>query len=218
MLREDSRLIPMPKLADLTGRVFGRLTVVGREGTAGSKPTWSCRCSCGNSVIRKAIHLSNGHTSSCGCLRKEVTKRRATTHGLSRTATYLVWKGIKRRCYNQHDRCFKHYGGRGIVMCPSWLNSFENFLSDMGERPRGLTIDRIDNDGPYSPDNCRWIERWKQNRNQRSNRKIKVGEVTKLLCEWAEDLGCHLNTILSRLRMGWSERDAVTTPVRRTHA
>lgn len=205
----------MPKLVDLTGRAFGRLTVSSRSGTVGTKPTWNCRCSCGKTVIVKSPHLLNGHTASCGCLRREITKQTATTHGLSRTPTYRIWKGIKRRCYNKNERCWKHYGGRGIEVCKRWRFSFLNFLADMGERPAGMTIERINNDGPYRPNNCQWIERWKQNRNQRSNRKIKVGNETKLLCEWAEGLGCHLNTILGRLRMGWSERDAVSTPVAR---
>lgn len=165
------------RLIDLTGRTFGRLTVVGRASNDGrGKARWMCRCTCSELVIVKGDNLRNGHTQSCGCLSVETTKLRSTSHGhASHTAgaspTYRTWSAMIRRCTNQNAVQWPYYGGRGITVCERW-RTFENFLTDMGERPAGKTIDRINVDGDYEPENCRWATAIEQNRNQRPRQKV----------------------------------------------
>lgn len=154
---------------DLTGDRFGRLTVkyrVERNKKGDSK--WLCECDCGQIVKVLANHLKAGHTKSCGCLRSEVSKQRMTTHGMRETQTYRSWAGMKTRCLNPNEPRYKDYGGRGIKVCKSWLNSFEKFLADMGERPSGLTLDRENNELGYFKENCKWSSRKEQSRNRRS--------------------------------------------------
>ena len=151
------------RLNDLTGQTFGKLTIISRATSGAGGARWHCICSCGKTSTPSSLNLKAGRSRSCGC---ESHKRK--THGKTRTAEHRVWSDMKNRCTNPKNRAWKHYGGRGIRVCKRWLNSFENFLSDMGERPDGLTLDRYpDNDGNYEPSNCRWAT-WKQ---QRKNRR-----------------------------------------------
>jgi hypothetical protein len=144
---------------------FGRLTVVRLADTKHhSFALYLCVCDCGGEKLAKAANLKRGYVKSCGCLVKE---NGLHSHGQSYSSTYRIWIGIKTRCLNQNDAGFKKYGARGITICERWANSFENFLADMGERPPGLTIDRIDNAMGYAPGNCRWAT-WEI---QRSNRR-----------------------------------------------
>lgn len=133
--------------------------------------------------------LKAGDIISCGCYISEVTSERNSKHGMSKTKTYRVWKGILSRCYNTHRKVYYRYGGRGITVCDRWRNSFENFYEDMGDMPEGLELDRIDNSGNYEPGNCRWVTPKEQSRNRRSNLYLVYNGKRMALAEFAEITG-----------------------------
>lgn len=164
----------MSKLIDLTGKTFSRLTVIRRTTSISTQTTqavWLCRCACGNMTTVVSDNLRSKNTESCGCYRNEQNAVRSSTHGMSNVPEYGVWIDIKSRCYNKNVECYENYGGRGITVCDSWLNSFDNFIRDMGKRPNSkYEIDRKDNNGNYSPDNCRWVTTKINTRNQRRSR------------------------------------------------
>ena len=138
-----------------------------------------------------------------------------TTHGMSRTPEYQAWKNMKKRCFNPNTKQYSDWGGRGITVCDRWKNSFENFFADMGLKPTAKhSIDRIDNDGDYCPENCKWATNAEQQNNQRTNRLITIGCVTLTIAQWAKEMGFARNLISCRLKAGWSEFAAVMTPVR----
>lgn len=157
---------------DMTGLRFGRLLVVRQDGVQHSALAWMCKCDCGADFRAYGPSLRKGATKSCGCLVKETMTRIAKTHGLSGTPAHQSWTKMKERCLNPRHRQYSDYGGRGIRVCDKWLAGFEYFLADMGERPVGTTLDRIDNDGNYEPGNCRWATRLEQARNARHVRAI----------------------------------------------
>jgi hypothetical protein len=168
----------MPQLIDLTGCRYGRLIVLRlSERSQRGRIFWECQCDCGNLRIVRSTDLRQARQRSCGCLKLEMSAARIK-HGASRrsgwTPEYTTWAGMKGRCYDANHRVYRLYGGRGIRVCERWLSSFLNFLDDMGPRPaKGYSIDRIDNDGPYAPENCRWATQKEQVANSRNTYVVR---------------------------------------------
>lgn len=174
------------RFIDLSGNKFGRLTVLSPIKNKHGHYSWKCRCECGNVSVVTGCSLSTGSARSCGCLRRDTTRIVRTTHGESsqgkRTSEYRTWISMKRRCDNRNCREYKNYGGRGIQVCKRWSLSFELFLHDMGRRPPGLLLERINNDGHYEPGNVRWATRSEQMRNTRLSRaeRVELGRVNAM--------------------------------------
>src|SRR5258706_8263225 len=133
-------------------------------------------------------------------------------HGYSRTPTYMCWSDMRQRCLLPSHQDYKNYGGRGITICRRWLTSFANFLADMGEKPKGLSLDRINNNGPYSPKNCRWATPAEQSMNSRNTNFLTFNGQTMCIKEWAGKLGMKANTLSARLYSGWSVKRSLTEP------
>lgn len=193
----------MSSFIDLTGRVFGRLTVLGPHKREGHATYWKCRCSC-DKKTEKYIYVSSlttGVTQSCGCIRVEGMVARCTKHNKAHTLIYSLWQSMKDRCCNPQNAYYKDYGGRGIYVAPPWLD-FNVFYKDMGDRPPQRSLGRIDNDGPYCKENCRWETSKEQANNTRMTVRLTYKGETKTLHEWAEELDIHPGTIQSRLVRG----------------
>jgi hypothetical protein len=201
---------------NLAGRAFHRLTVIEPSGRlSGRKVIWRCRCECGSETHATGSDLKRGNTKSCGCLRREKSAAR-TTHGRTNTPEYVVWCAIKARCYCRTSLSYHRYGGRGIRVCDRWRDSFANFLTDMGPRPfAGATVERVNNDGPYSPENCRWATRIEQANNTRKVRLLTFQGKTMGLHAWGRETGIGGKIIHQRLAHGWSVFDALSRPLRR---
>lgn len=193
------------KKLDLVGQKFGRLTVVKTTGKdKQGNYVWLCQCDCGNITKVRGYILKIGNTKSCGCLRKDIMTKKFRTHGMAKTTEYKSWANMKNRCLNKNLDCYKYYGGRGIKVCDEWKNSFETFYKDMGDKPKGTNIDRIDNNGNYCKENCRWATRKEQMRNTRRNKMITYRKETMSLAEWAERLSINYPMLWQRLKRGWS--------------
>lgn len=203
----------MGRFIDLTGQRFGRLIVIQRANHTGSSAYWLCRCDCGNTIVIQGGSLRRGSTKSCGCLKKDVT----TIHSGRKTRLYSIWDNMKSRCNNPNKDSYRNYGGRGIKVCPEWLHDFSAFrdwaLSNGYDDD--LTLDRIDNDKGYTPENCRWETRSNQNRNQRKNYMITYNGATKTLEEWASIYEIASGTLYSRIQRGWNIEKALNTPVKK---
>lgn len=198
---------------DLTGMTFNRLTVIERAPNKGKQTMWRCLCDCGNVCIVRCDHLKDGHTKSCGCYNHEVV----TKHGIYNTKIYHTWEGIHARCYNPNNEQYPNYGGRGIKVCERW-HVFDNFYDDVSILPhfgeKGYTLDRIDVNGDYCPENCRWATQKQQCNNRRNNVKVVYKGEVMTTAEAAEKSGVNYATLKSRYRVG-KRGEELFVPVKR---
>lgn len=185
------------------GERFNHLVISGEGEQVSGRRMFRCQCDCGAIKTIRMDSVMSGHTKSCGCILDN------SIHGMSGDSEYICWQKIKQRCLDSNHKMYSKYGGRGISVCERWLK-FENFYSDMGRRPGpGYSIDRIDNDGDYCKGNCRWATWKQQGRNRGTNRFLDIDGKKMIAIEWCEKTGANYNTVCSRLRRGWSDRDAL---------
>lgn len=193
----------MSKFKDLSGKRFGRIYVISYIGRIDNRSKYNCECDCGNKLVVASTSLVTGNTTSCGCARLDKLKQ-PRKHGLVGTKEYVIWKAIRQRCNNKNNRDYKDYGGRGIKIHTDW-DDFNNFIKDMGSRPSDKhTIGRIDNNGNYEPNNCRWETIEDQCNNKRTNILVTIGAETKNVTQWCKHFGVKYHTVISRINRGWS--------------
>jgi len=190
----------MRKLKNISGKKFNRLTVIKivKRNKSGNV-MWLCKCDCGNTKVINGSYLRSGHTKSCGCLQKEIISKINNTHNMTGSGEYKSWTEMKQRCFNKKNCHYKWYGKRNITVCDRWKNSFINFYKDMGERPREKTLDRIDNNGDYKPNNCQWSTQTEQCRNRRDNRLFVFRGKEVCMTEIAEILNVNPKSLYSRI-------------------
>ena len=214
----------MKKAEDITGKKFGRLTAMFYTGErrGGNGRVWRCKCECGNIVDVPIGRLKQGRTKSCGCYQRDITRelKKAKafhiTHGGSSEHLYGVWAAMKRRCEYPKDKRFKDYGGRGIKVCDRWKNDYATFKEDAikagyfeSEEYGACTLDRIDVNGDYCPENCRWVGMREQQNNRRNNNLVTYNGETKTVAQWARETGINAGTLYSRIERGWSPAKAL---------
>lgn len=210
--------LAMKRIDVSVGTRYGRLVVLEEiPKDKNAKRRFRCKCDCGVVIDTVLASLRNGRTLSCGCRQRDLARDRcrankySTKHGMCNSLTYTSWQHMKRRCCNPTHNAYCRYGGRGIKICERWLNSFENFLEDMGERPsRRHSIDRINNDGDYCPENCRWATYKQQLRNTHRKVVLTVNGRTLCVAEWAEKTGLPYMTIYQRMLRGWDAERILT--------
>ncbi len=209
------------KAEDLTGQKFNRLTVIERDPSSNTKHIkWICRCDCGNTCSVAGDNLKNGHSKSCGCLNSELVTARNkanATHGDTRTPLYRIWHSMWARCTDPRCASFLRYGARGISVCEEWKDYlvFRAWALSVGyDYDPKWTIDRIDPDGDYCPENCRFLTRQQQSATNRHAVRVEYNGETKCLREWAREYNIPYLTFYNRYRNGWSMEQALTTPVR----
>ncbi len=200
------------KLVDRVGEKYGRLIVLERAPNAANpkdaNARWLCQCECGKSTVAYGGDLKRGKVVSCGCWNLE----KRFKHGQSRTHVHVVWRVMHDRCRNPNNPSYRHYGGRGISVCERWKD-FALFSQDMGDRPKGYQIDRIDNDGNYEPSNCRWATAKQQINNRRNSVYLQCDGKKLTIEQWSEETGIGQSAIRGRLRRGWDEEKTLKTPV-----
>lgn len=210
---ESCELKPSPWTKNIVGKIFSRLTVVSYKGKdKHSNSLWTCKCDCGSEVITSSKKLREGDAKSCGCLAREY-RASLRTHGKTNTSEFKIWGSILTRVKNPKYHSFELYGGRGIGISEEWSNSFEAFLRDMGPRPSPKhSVERIDVNGNYCKENCRWATQREQCRNKRTNHLVTYKGETLPLVVWTERLGFRKTTLRNRLVSGWSIEMAMTEP------
>lgn len=207
------------KQLNLTGKRFGKLVAIKTAGkTKNGAYLWKCKCDCGNEIIANVGNLKNGHTKSCGCLRVDRCKTNFTKHGLEHTRLYGIWSDMRLRCYDEKNIAYHRYGGMGITICDEWKNdvkAFYDWATANGYKD-SLTIDRIDNDGNYCPENCRWATVKEQASNRRSNILVTHNGKTQTMKKWANEVGTPYKVVWARMqKLGWSAERALTEPVKK---
>lgn len=202
----------MSKCIDLTGQVFGRLTIIKKVGISKNKfALWLCKCTCGNEIIVTSNNLRTGNSKSCGCFATELRRKKLLKHGFKHTRIYNIWRAMKQRCCNKNSSNYKNYGKRGIRICQEWLDDFINFYNWALEHgySDNLSIDRIDTNGNYEPSNCRWITLKEQNNNRRSNNNITIGKKTQNLELWCKELHIKRYQVYTLVYKGKSFKEAI---------
>ena len=209
----------VPSFVDRTGYQYGRWLVNGLDNNKSTKKRkyWVCECSCGTTKSVLGDNLTSGKSTSCGCYsaeRNEIRAKTRTKWGPELAPTRHVWRLMWRRCTNPKDNVYKHYGARGIKVCPEW-ESFDKFLSDMGTKPEGFTLERTDVNGNYCPENCCWATMKEQARNRRNTKWFTINNQKKSAAEWCEIYNCKISIFYERTARGWDPLKALTTPPRR---
>ncbi len=192
---------------------FGKWTVIEADGRK-----WLCRCACGTERRVVRADLRSGKSTNCGCVRRVTMpaahRKAVVTHGMEGTTEYQIWVDMRRRCHKPNRPDYKNYGGRGITVCDEWRESFEAFYRDMGPRPPGRTLDRLNNSGPYNKNNCVWATRKHQERNKRTSRMIEIDDKRMTVAEACEVYGIKPHTAANRLNtLGWSVEDTFKRPI-----
>ena len=209
----------MGRFVDLTGQRFGKLVVIERVYNGRKDAHWRCKCDCGKEVITSTGHLKDGHTKSCGCYSRSLLKETATKHGQYKTRLYNVWWSIYTRCYVKSSNRYKQYGDKGIIMCDEWKNDFMTFYNwsmengykeDIDKNGRNqISIDRIDNNGNYETNNCRWVDRKTQANNKSINVKFLIAGESLTAKQVAEKYNINYRTFMSRLYRGFTFEEAI---------
>jgi hypothetical protein len=202
---------------DITGKKFGRLTAIAPIRRAPySNIVWLCICECGTEKEAVLSDLNKGHYLSCGCYKIECISKSKTTHGMSNSAEFNIWQGIKERCNNKKAANYHRYGGRGIKICERWENDFSAFYEDMGSRPSSKhSIDRIDNNGDYVKPNCRWTTKKVQSNNRNNNKRLEYCGETRTVQEWCDKYKVNRSTFVSRLKRGLSVGESLFTAIKK---
>lgn len=203
---------------DMLGKKYGRYTVIARAKrpnyASEKRAYWRCLCECGEERILAGKSLRNGNSKSCGCAVTEKLVAFNTTHGMCHRKEYKIWENMKTRCTNPKNEMYRYYGGRGIFVCDSWKHSFAEFYKDMGKCPPGMSIDRIDNNGDYKPENCRWADTETQRNNRSNNNLITYQDKTLSIAQWSRNIGISSGTLRGRIKTSkWPIEKALTTPI-----
>lgn len=217
----------MTRKINLIGQQFDRLTVIKCAGKNRSgNYQWLCQCKCGKKVVISSYSLRIGKTRSCGCYRTDLLLQRTAkrkipgiTENGKQTKIYCIYDSMKQRCYNPNHHAYKNYGGRGIKVCDRWLEpngqGFLNFRRDMGERSPGMTLDRIDNNGNYCPENCKWSNWVEQNQNTSHNNWITIDNITQCMAAWCRKQKLPRSTVENRIKRGWNIKEALEITTRK---
>lgn len=218
IMARRERMIAMNKerMKNYDGMRINNFTVIRRDKKDERGSYWFlCECDCGSEFLVRGGDMK--YRKSCGCMTKQIISEKMKKHGGNGTKLYYEWHHMKDRCYNSKHKSYANYGGRGIVVCPEWLNDFGAFRDwanangfDESAEYMKCTLDRIDSNGNYEPSNCRWVDMKKQSNNRRNNRKITYGGETHTLSEWAEIVGLRPCTLSKRLSYGWSIEESLT--------
>ena len=203
------------KLQSLVGKKYGRLLVIERAESYKGKTKWLCKCACGNECIVYGVSLKSGNTRSCGCYKTENAKKLYSTVRQNDKHLYGVWNAIKQRCNNPNNRSYHNYGGRGIKICDEWANNYKTFYdwAMCAGYEKGKEIDRIDCDGNYEPDNCRFVDIETQANNKRNVKLYTINGVTKSLTQWCKEYEMNYGMVRQRIiKLGWTIEDALIKP------